>query len=198
MTFYYVTLHVGHGPGQTIWKAKKFDKEAIQRAIDGHLHLLNEDDCIEYGKAEAKSFHPHMFTVWKAKTGFYTENTRGKKGYTPSYIPKKTWAWVYADYLFDGFVPLYHKAGTKVFGSKLKVGDPVYLKDENCIGFVINGPTNKEESGLWCNEVKTDARGNQDPKSLVPLRKEHFLIDGVYNPYSEDAEVMEFFTTLKS
>ena len=111
-------------------------------------------------------------------------------------IQDRIWHSPYADFLFNKVVPLYHKAGTKLFGSPFSIGDPVYLTEQNSIGFVINGPTNEKEWEDWRNEVRTETDGVQSFQSLVPLNASHLEIAEVQNPYRDEPEVMQFFQNL--
>lgn len=108
----------------------------------------------------------------------------------------KIWSFTYDDNLFDNEVPLYQKAGTPIFGSKFKIGDPVYLTDCNSIGFIINGPVNEKQHDEWIDEVKTDVDGNRSVYDLEPLVASHLTIEGVHNPFKDNPEIMAYFKDL--
>lgn len=114
------------------------------------------------------------------------------------FAPKKREDWHpdYHSFMFGYEVPLYKEKGTQLSNSLYKIGDPVYIKDENSIGFVINGPIPVDPYYEWASEVRTDTDGCQCVTTLEPFTKAHLEIKGVWNPYRDNPEIMNYLNSL--
>ena len=114
------------------------------------------------------------------------------------FVPKKRedWHLDYHSFMFGYEVPLYKEKGTQLGNGLYKIGDPVYIQETNSIGFVIDGPLPEDHYWKWASEVRTDTEGVRCVTTLEPFSKSHLEIEGVWNPYHSNPEIMNYLNSI--